>query len=300
MLKRTHRSVVNPFSMHVIARRIRFAQRLSLLIIALFVFLFSASARAEIDSAIAAMPDAGLPHYRPEPVALPSDATYLTPDGSVTVIGYNDMQGLLESLNRLFIASHPGFKFNLILKGTRTAPAALTSGASAFAPMGAEFSDDDMETYRKKFGADPISIRVAHASLNPRALSAPIAIYVNKANPLTSLTTEQVTRLFTQPNLTWTDFGWTDEPGRSNVHPIGLTATTALGIYMTRHAFSHAPFASNFKGFVQSADVVKQVGEDPSAVGVPPINRLPTQDENPSNAHRERCAPPSQPPAVHP
>src|SRR5258708_32533252 len=99
MLKRTHRSVVNPFSMHVIARRIRFAQRLSLLIIALFVFLFSASARAELDSAIAAMPDAGLPHYRPEPVALPSVATCLTPDGWVTALAYTNSHAVLGALH---------------------------------------------------------------------------------------------------------------------------------------------------------------------------------------------------------
>src|SRR3974377_1794255 len=66
--------------------------------------------------------DPNLPHYVPHPVGLPKGAPYLTREGEITIIGYNDMSGLLTKLNGLFSADHPEFRFKLELKGTRTAP----------------------------------------------------------------------------------------------------------------------------------------------------------------------------------
>ena len=83
---------------------------------------------------------ADLPAYVPGPAAPPLNATYLLPDGSISIAGYNDMDHIFANLNALFAASHPGVKFSMSLKGTATGPAALAAGLSALAPMGAEFS----------------------------------------------------------------------------------------------------------------------------------------------------------------
>src|SRR5258708_38194098 len=115
----------------------------------------------------------------------------------VTIVGYNDMAGIFAALNPIFARAHPEIRFHMQLKGTATAAPALTLGVSTLAPMGAEFSAMELEAYRSFVGADPLPIRVAHCSLDPRALSAPVGIFVNRLNPIDRLTVEQIARIFT-------------------------------------------------------------------------------------------------------
>jgi hypothetical protein len=100
-----------------------------------FLLAFLIAARS-----VAASGDRALPLYQPRPVALPATVSYLDPDGAVVVVGYNDMRDILAPLAARFTATHPSIRIALELPGTRFAPAALASGKSALAPMGAESS----------------------------------------------------------------------------------------------------------------------------------------------------------------
>jgi hypothetical protein len=62
------------------------------------------------------------------------------------------MSGVFANLNALFIQAHPGIAFKMQLNGTATAAPALTLGVSAFAPMGAEFSEMELEAYKSFVG----------------------------------------------------------------------------------------------------------------------------------------------------
>ncbi len=225
--------------------------------------------------AAAASPDSALPSYLPQAVVPPTGARYLTPDGAIAIIGYNDMQGILERMDALFARFHPGFRFKLTLKGTRTAPAALARGLSAFAPMGAEFLPDQLAAYEKATGSAPLDFRVAHASLDPRARSGPIGIFVARRNPLDHLTVAQVQAVFASahPPTTWGQLGAIGPWARQPIHPYGLSAATALGDYMLRRHFRRPAFAGGFTALGESADVVARVGRDPAGIGFAALNR---------------------------
>ena len=211
--------------------------------------------------------DPALPPYEPHAVVLDRSATYVTPEGSIAVVGYNDMSDLIGKLMPVFIASHPGVRFALDLRGTRFAPAALASGASAFAPMGAEFTPAQLEEYRAKAGSDPIQVRVAHASVDPRALSAPLAILVHRGNPLASLTLEQIERTFSGEATRWSNLGVAGEWGQRSIHLYGLAPDRALAFAMRGAALHDRPFAASLTGFPQSTEVVRQVAADPLGIG---------------------------------
>lgn len=203
---------------------------------------------------------------------------YVDAEGAVTVIGYNDMRESLTALNQAFTATHPGIRFDMVLEGTRTAPDALARGISAFAPMGAEFSDDELARYRAAVGADPVMIRVAHDSLNPEARSAPLAIFVNKDNPLAALTMDQVRRIFAQGPSgraieRWEQLG----RARGEIHPVGLAPDTALGLFLRKHKLNDQSYRANVAGYPQSRDVVRVVGEDPLAIGFAAMNQVTPQ-----------------------
>src|SRR5262249_25946327 len=157
---------------------------------------------------------------------------------------------------------HPGIRFKLVLPGTRFAPEALAKGDSAFAPMGAEFTPAQLAAYRAIRGPDPVAFRIAHASLDPKALSGPLAVFVHRDNPLRSLTLKQVARIFAGEARRWGDVGvqgaWSARP----IAPIGLADGTALSYAFGELAMRGRAIDARVRGVPQSADVVRLIGED--------------------------------------
>jgi phosphate transport system substrate-binding protein len=219
--------------------------------------------------------DAQLPHFTPAPLQAPQGASYQNADGAIRIIGYNDMHHILDRINALFRRVHPEFKFELILKGTRTAPDALARGTSLLAPMGAEFSDDELADYTRFVGTAPVMFGVAHASLNPAALSAPLAIFVDERNPLTRISMAQVSRVFAASHegiATWGQLGLDGEWASRPIHLCGLAPSTALGRLMQRRLGGRS-FTEGFAAFPQSREAVACVAADPLAIGFAAINR---------------------------
>jgi len=215
----------------------------------------------------AASGDAALPLYQPRPVELPASASYLNAGGAVVVVGYNDMRDILAPLAARFTATHPPIRIALELPGTRFAPAALASGKSALAPMGAELTPPQLAEYRAKVGADPIAFRVAHASLDAGALSGPLGIFVHRDNPIAALTLAQVGRVFAGEATRWGELGaigaWAERP----IHACGLERTTALAWFIQQAALDGRALTQSMAAFPQSADVVRRVGEDALSIG---------------------------------
>ena len=193
---------------------------------------------------------------------------------AIPIIGYNDMREMLEALDRLFEQEHPGVRFALTLKGTRTAPPALASGRSLLAPMGAAFTPDQLAAYRRQVGSDPIALRIAHDSLEPQARSGPLVILVPAANPLRQLTLPELQRIFAAGSgeMRWRQLGATGKLADQPVHPYGLAAATPLGLFMRKHALAGRPFGKRFVGLRESIEVVRAVGDDPLGIGFAAIN----------------------------
>jgi phosphate transport system substrate-binding protein len=225
-------------------------------------------------------------------------APYLRRTGAISIVGYNDMREMLEALDERFEREHPGVRFDLTLNGTRTAPAALASGRSLLAPMGAAFTPGQLAAYRREVGSDPVAFRIAHDSLEPQARSGPLVIFVPASNPLAQLTLTQLRRIFASGGrgVSWGQLGVTGGLADSPVHPYGLTATTPLGLFMRKHALAGRPFGKRFVGLPESADVVREVAHDPLGIGFAAINHVTpavramplarAQGERPSRATR--------------
>ena len=215
----------------------------------------------------AAIPDEDLPHNQPRVITVPKTAAYLTANGAVTITGYNDMREMLEALGLIFVKTHPGIRFEWDLRGTRFAPAALAAGTSAFAPMGAEFTPAQLADFREKTSEEPLAIRVAHASLNPQALSGPLAIFVHRDNPLSVLTLKQVAQIFTGEVTHWGELGLERDWAERSISTYGVERDRVLALLLKDKTFSGREFAKQMRGFPQSADVVRHVAEDVSGIG---------------------------------
>ncbi len=203
---------------------------------------------------------------------------YLAADGALRVVGYNDMRWLLEAIDRRYTRTRPGVRFDLELRGTRSAPPALIAGTSAFAPMGADFSDTDLAAYRRAVGADPLRFRVAHDALDPRARSAPLGVFVNARNPLAAIPVTALAPVFASasshgvPVTRWGQLGLTGAWAGRAIHPCGLAPPTALGMLMRRRLFADRSYAADYAGYAESAAVIRRVAEDPDALCFADLN----------------------------
>lgn len=209
--------------------------------------------------------------YRAAPVTVSSEAAFRTADGRLRIVGYNDMAEMLRPMAERFGRHHAGFRFDLLLEGTRTAPPALTDGTSLVAPMGAEWEKAPLAAYRARYSADPVMVRVAHASLSPRARSSPSAVIVHRENRLHSLSMPQVREVFTGVLTSWTQLA---RPGLGEIHPIGFAETTAIGDFLRRVHFGGRAFKSTYVGKLQSREVVDAVAADPQAIGLANLNHV--------------------------
>lgn len=184
-----------------------------------------------------------------------------------TLFGYNDMKDLLEPLVERFMVTHAGVRVALDLPGTRFAPAALAAGRAALAPMGAVLTPAQRAAYRAEVGDDPIEFRVAHASLDPRALSGPLGVFVHADNPVALLTLDQLARAFSGRATHWGELGavgvWADRP----IHLYGVLGGSPLAYAMQDALHAEAEFGVGMKGLPQSAEVVANVGADSLGLG---------------------------------
>jgi phosphate transport system substrate-binding protein len=238
--------------------------------------------------------DPSIPAYHPKPVPQPHDRSYIMRDGSIRILGFDDMAGMVGRWNALFASTHPGIRFTPILKGNGTAIPAITYDTTAFAPEGGGATELELLPYEKIYGSkkDPVAaliIRVAHGSLNPAAKMSPLGIVVNKSNPIRSLTEQQVAAMFTTGSGTgdivnWSQIGMGGALAGKPIHPTGLywdnymrPEDPNVGEYMMfRHtgAYPGYVFSANYEQYLHYSEVTQKVASDPLAIGIVALNKV--------------------------
>jgi phosphate transport system substrate-binding protein len=240
--------------------------------------------------------DPSLPTYAPGPVTAPKpgDRGYVMPDGSIRIVGFDDMAGMVNRWDQLFANAHPGVKFTAILKGNGTGIPAITYDMTLLAPEGGGATLLDLLPYEKIYGSkkEPVAaliIRVAHGSLNPAAKISPLGIVVNKSNPIKSLTLPQVASMFSTGSGTgdvtgWSQIGMNGPLADKPIHPVGLyydayqrPEDDHMGEYMMYRKMGKFPgsvFSPHYEQFLHYDEVVKSVAGDPLAIGIVALNKV--------------------------
>jgi phosphate transport system substrate-binding protein len=140
--------------------------------------------------------------------------------------------------------------------------------------MGARFTPAQRIAYRAATGVDPAGFRIAHASLSPKALSGPNAVFVHRDNPLVDAELPDLARVFTEagPHL-WGELGATGPMARTPIKLAGLLPETPLALEFADALFPGRGFAPDMAGYGQSRDVIAFVGSEPLSLGFAALNR---------------------------
>jgi phosphate transport system substrate-binding protein len=212
-----------------------------------------------------------IPAYKPQPVQIPADATYVLPDGSVQIVGNDGMEGMLVKFNELFTRTHPGIKFTMLLKGSSTGVGGLTAGVSAFAPMGRDAWPTDLGAFKEMFGYEVFDIRIGRDGYTAPGRKNPPAFYVHSRNPLASLTIEQAARIFTtggpKSDLThWRQLGLKGEWGSRAIHVYGMRDNGGLATAVREFMMGGRPFSRQYEPLADHAAVIRAVAQDPFSI----------------------------------
>jgi phosphate transport system substrate-binding protein len=140
-----------------------------------------------------------LPEYRPEVQA----------SGLLRSWGNPQMGRLMKLWQAGFHRYQPQVQFWDDLKGTSTASSGLSQCVADLALMGRQiFTFEDYSTYRRSLML-PVEIEVATGSVDVPFKSYALTVFVNRDNPLSRLTLQQLDGIFgAQRDGGWNDMRW--------------------------------------------------------------------------------------------
>jgi phosphate transport system substrate-binding protein len=224
--------------------------------------------------------------YVAQPASPPRDAGYVLADGTIRIVGWDDLAGVFERLNALYVEAHPGTKLVYVSGNLHAPQHSLIFDETAFAPTGMEFSTGLNSAYRSQVKAPTYAFRIAHGAVRGDAKLSPLAFIVNKANPLERMSPGELLHIFTvggrAPDvITWRQAGVKGELAEREIHSYGLPESDhypsedpGFGPHLFRDKWSLAHNARNYSMQRTYADVTKRVSEDPAGIGITTVNRV--------------------------
>ncbi|MGE0756057.1 MAG: PstS family phosphate ABC transporter substrate-binding protein [Pirellulaceae bacterium] len=200
--------------------------------------------------------DDKLPEYRPA----------VGVSGNIKSVGSDTMNNLMTLWLEGFRKFYPSVQFEMEGKGSSTAPVALTLGTATFGPMSRPMKPAELDAFEKRFGYKPVGLGTSIDML---------AVFVNKDNPLPSLTLPQVDAMFSStrrlgyPNdiRTWGQLGldgdWREKP----MSLYGRNAASGTYGFFKEKALGEGDFKNDVKEQPGSAAVIQGVAGDRSGIG---------------------------------
>jgi phosphate transport system substrate-binding protein len=210
----------------------------------------------------AALLDEKLPAFVP---ALPVPG-----QGSITSIGSDSMDPLMQLWLDDYKAAYPGITYTLISKGSATAPKALVAGTSLMGQMSREMDESELAAFQAKYGYPPTRVVVAMDAL---------AVYVNANNPITNLGLEQVDAIFSKerragypkPLDTWGDLGLTLEWSTRAIQPYGRDENSGTRAFFKEHVLKKGEYKDIVKTVPDQFALVEAAAMDASAIAYGPV-----------------------------
>ena len=186
--------------------------------------------------------------------------------GNLNSIGSDTLNNLMAYWVEGFNRKYPNVNIQVEGKGSTTAPPALIESTSQLGPMSREMKSEESDKFEKKFGYKPTKVAVAIDTL---------AVFVNKSNPVKSLSLQQVDAIFSKGRKggfakdvkAWGDLGLTGEFAGRAISIYGRNSASGTYGYFKEHALFKGDYKDSVKEQPGSSSVVQSVGSDRFAIG---------------------------------
>jgi len=186
--------------------------------------------------------------------------------GNLSSVGSDTLNNLMTLWAESFSQFYPNVKIQIEGKGSTTAPPALISGTAQLGPMSRPMRGTEIDQFEKKFGYKPTPIRTAVDAL---------AVFVNKDNPITCMTLEQIDAVFSKSRRygykedikAWGQLGLTGDWARRSISLYGRNSASGTYGFFKEHALKNGDYKDEVKEQPGSASVVQGVTVDRYAIG---------------------------------
>ena len=186
--------------------------------------------------------------------------------GSLSSVGSDTLANLMTLWTEAFENFYPNVNIQVQAAGSATAPTALTEGVANFGPMSRRMKDKEIEAFEARFGYKPLPIRVAIDAL---------AVYVNKDNPIQSLTVDQVDAIFSSTRRCgyprdiriWGELGLEGSWERRPLQLYGRNSVSGTYGYFKQAALCSGDFKNTVNEQPGSASVVQAVTASLNGIG---------------------------------
>jgi phosphate transport system substrate-binding protein len=190
----------------------------------------------------------------------------LAVSGNLNSVGSDTMNNLLTYWGEAFAKLYPTVRIQVEGKGSSTAPPALIAGTAQLGPMSRDMKPEEVDAIENKYGFKPIQIRAALDT---------IGVYVNKDNPIASLSMPELDAIFSKtrkggyPNdiTTWGQLGLKGAWAAKPISVFGRNAASGTYGFFKEHALYKGDYKDTVKEQPGSASVVQGVSEDTYAIG---------------------------------
>ncbi len=186
--------------------------------------------------------------------------------GNLNSVGSDTLNNLMTFWAEGFKAQYPDVNIQIEGKGSSTAPPALTEGVAQLGPMSRDMKSKEVDDFEAKRGFKPTGFKVSVDGL---------AVFVNKDNPVKSLSLAQVDAIFGKSRkrgaasdvTSWGQLGLAGEYAGKPLVMFGRNSASGTYGYFKEHALDKGDFKDSVKEQPGSASVVQGVSEDRYAIG---------------------------------
>lgn len=186
--------------------------------------------------------------------------------GSIKCIGSDTMNNIVALWGEGFRKFYRDVNIEIEGKGSGTAPPALIAGSAQFGPMSRTMKQAEIDNFESKFGYKPTAL--------PTAIDM-LAVYVNKDNPIKSLTLAQLDAIFgktrkagaTKDIKTWGDLGLTGEWADKPISIYGRNSASGTYGFFKETVLHNGDFKDSVKEQPGSTAVVQVIASDKYGIG---------------------------------
>jgi phosphate transport system substrate-binding protein len=186
--------------------------------------------------------------------------------GNLSSIGSDTLNNLMTLWAEEFAKYYPNVNVQIQGAGSSTAPPALTEGTAMLAPMSRPMRQSEIQEFEARHGYQPTELPVAVDML---------AVYVNRDNPIESLSLPQVDAIFSATRRCgapadiqrWGDLGLTGDWENRDFTLYSRNAVSGTYGFFKDNALCGGDFKSSINEQPGSSSVVQGVTESANGIG---------------------------------
>ncbi len=157
------------------------------------------------------------------------------PEEELNVVGADVMDEMTLGWIKLMRKAYPRLSVTLEARASGSGGQGLTDGRSHLAPVGRELLPAEEQAFVAKYGYHPTAIKVATGSVGSLGKTASSIIMVDKDNPISCMSLDQLDGLYSTTNKrghapvrTWGDVGATGPWAQRPIHLYGLKSPNGI------------------------------------------------------------------------